>query len=56
MVTYGHQVTSEDDRYVKLADDVRKQAEQLPPGTALVDTFPICSSIMLYMICRLIIL
>ncbi|KAI0033835.1 cytochrome P450 [Vararia minispora EC-137] len=40
MVTYGHQVTSEDDEYVALAEAVR-EAEEEQPGATLVDILPI---------------
>ncbi|KXN91232.1 O-methylsterigmatocystin oxidoreductase [Leucoagaricus sp. SymC.cos] len=41
MVVYGHQVAPEGDEFVRLAEEVRESAEKLPPGTGLVDTFPI---------------
>lgn len=43
MVTYGHQVTSEDDEYVALAEAVRDHGEKTP-GANLVDIFPIRES------------
>ncbi|EIN09176.1 cytochrome P450 [Punctularia strigosozonata HHB-11173 SS5] len=39
MVTYGHQVTSMDDEFVKLAEQVREHGEKTP-GSNIVDIFP----------------
>jgi hypothetical protein len=41
MVVYGHQVKSEGDRYIEIADEVRSGAVKLPAGTVLVDAFPL---------------
>lgn len=41
MVTYGHEVRTDDDPFIKLAEDVRRHSEETP-GAALVDTLPIC--------------
>lgn len=40
MVTYGHQTASENDEFVKLAEDVRENAAGAH-GTNLVDSLPI---------------
>ena len=39
-ITYGHQVVSEDDEYVALAEAVRKHHSETV-GTEIVDLFPI---------------
>ena len=44
MVTYGHQTASENDEYVKLAEDVREHSSGTH-GSSLVDTLPICKRI-----------
>ena len=41
MVTYGHQVTSDNDEYVNLAEAVRDTAAGAP-GSKLVEFMPFC--------------
>lgn len=41
MVTYGHQVTSANDKFVALAEAVREHGERTPASN-IVDIFPIC--------------
>lgn len=43
MVTYGHQVTSANDKYVALAEAVREHGEQIPVNSA-IEAFPIRTS------------
>ncbi|KAJ6456449.1 cytochrome P450 [Mycena sanguinolenta] len=40
MVTYGHRVCTDNDPFIQLAEDVRRNSEDVP-GAALVDTMPI---------------
>ncbi|KAI0689449.1 cytochrome P450 [Cerioporus squamosus] len=40
MITYGHQVTSMDDKFIRMAELVREYAEKTP-GNSAVDIFPI---------------
>ena len=46
MITYGHQVTSMDDKFVRMAELVREYAEKTP-GNSVVDIFPIRRSLVL---------
>ncbi|KAF7362830.1 Cytochrome P450 monooxygenase 67 [Mycena venus] len=39
MVTYGHRVSTDEDPFIQLAEEVRRTAEETP-GAALVDTIP----------------
>ena len=41
MVTYGHQVTSAEDKFVALAEAVRKN-DKGAAGSTIVDLIPIC--------------
>lgn len=41
MITYGHQVISVDDEFIKLANDMRDAAATFP-GSQIVDLIPIC--------------
>ena len=41
MVTYGHQVSSTEDKFVALAEAVRENSESRP-GNNIVDLIPIC--------------
>ena len=46
MITYGHQVTSMDDKFVRMAELVREYAEKTT-GNSVVDLFPIRRSLVL---------
>ena len=46
MIAYGHQVTSMDDKFVRMAELVREYAEKTP-GNSVVDIFPIRRSLVL---------